>query len=53
MRMQLIDHQTRLQLPGYWPRGLAPPVLNRMDHPTPFLAATWRPPASARGPARG
>jgi HNH endonuclease len=37
MRMQLIDHQTRLQLPGSWPRALAPPALNRMDHPTPFL----------------
>ena len=35
--MQLIDHQTRLQLPSYWPRSLRPEALNRMDHPTPFL----------------
>jgi hypothetical protein len=35
--MQLIDHQIRLQLPSYWPRGLRPEALNRMDHPTPFL----------------
>src|SRR5829696_6518178 len=37
MRMQLIDHQIRLQLPAYWPRALQPEALNRMDHPTPFL----------------
>ena len=37
MRMQLIDHQIRLQLPAYWPRSLRPEALNRMDHPTPFL----------------
>lgn len=37
MRMQLIDHQIRLQLPAYWPRGLRPEALNQMDHPTPFL----------------
>src|SRR3712207_6687930 len=37
MRMQVIDHQIRLQLPEYWPRALAPDALNRMDHPTPFL----------------
>jgi ornithine decarboxylase len=37
MRMQLIDHQTRLQLPASWPNALRPEALNRMDHPTPFL----------------
>ena len=37
MRMQLIDHQTRLQLPAYWPQALRPEALNQMDHPTPFL----------------
>ena len=37
MRMQLIDHQIRLQLPAYWPRPLQPEALNRMDYPTPFL----------------
>jgi ornithine decarboxylase len=39
MRMQLIDHQTRLQLPAYWPRALAPDALNRMHHQTPFLVS--------------
>src|SRR4030095_14672361 len=37
MRMQLIDHQIRLQLPAYWPRPLQPEALNRMDYTTPFL----------------
>ena len=37
MRMQLIDHQIRLQLPSWWPRSLRPEALNQMDHPTPFL----------------
>src|SRR5918996_286980 len=37
MRMQLIDHQTRLQLPAYWPQALRPEALNQMGHPTPFL----------------
>ena len=44
MRMQLIAHQIRLQLPTYWPRALEPEALNRMDHPTP---AIWRRSASA------
>jgi Pyridoxal-dependent decarboxylase, pyridoxal binding domain len=35
---KLIDRHTRLQLPASWPRSLRPEALNRMDHPTPFLA---------------
>jgi ornithine decarboxylase len=35
--MQLVDHQTRLQLPAYWPGPLRPEALNQMDYPTPFL----------------
>jgi ornithine decarboxylase len=37
MRMQLIDHQARLQLPAHWPAALRPEALNQMEHPTPFL----------------
>jgi ornithine decarboxylase len=37
MKMQLIDHQARLQLPTHWPAALRPDELNQMDVPTPFL----------------
>lgn len=37
MRMQLIDHQARLQLPAHWPEPLRPEALNQLEHPTPFL----------------
>ena len=37
MRMQVIDHQARLELPTQWPAALRPEALNQMGHPTPFL----------------
>jgi ornithine decarboxylase len=37
MKMQLIDHQARLQLPASWPHALRPEALNQLHHPTPSL----------------
>src|SRR5687768_15775792 len=37
MKLQLIDHQARLQLPASWPHALRPEALNQMRHPTPSL----------------